>query len=354
MNDKIKPVASGVLGALFSSIFGVVVLLLGLFLLLIYMFGYVVSPGQMGVRQITFGPSQGFSQKGLKPGYHWSIPIYSKIHFIPETIQQMHLHRDRSLYSKSPGALEVQTTDGSSVDVDMSIWYHFFDQSAADHGGPAQLLQQVGSGIDWTAHIQTAVINELKKSLGRLSTSQFYNPTMREEEIAVAKDEMNKRLNKDGIKIEVVLLRRYTYKEERIDQAIFQKNLQDQEERLNAAASKLAEAKAVLEKVSAEWDAKIKTLEVQGDNRAKVIHSEADLYEKKRVAEGDLLVAKAGAEVEKKKANVLAETEGSEIFIAKELAPLLASLKGGMVEEIDPYNLEEWMKRLGIGRNSKQ
>jgi hypothetical protein len=312
------------------------------------MFGYVVSPGQMGVRQVTLGPMQGFSKRGLTPGYHWSIPLYSKIHFIPSTLQQLHLHRDSRQYPDSPGSLEVQTTDGSSVDVDLSIWYYFYPDSSTEHGGPAELLKQVGYAPDWQAHIQTAVINELKKALGRLSTSQFYNPELREAEVASAKAEMNRRLKEDGIGIEAVLLRRYTYTEQRIDRAIFEKNLQDQEEALNAAASRLAEARAALEKVSANWDAKIKTLQVQAENKIRVIRSEADLYQKERNAQGDLSVAEATAQVERKKAGVLASTKGAEVFVARELAPLLASLKGGLIDQLDPYDLESWVERLGV------
>lgn len=315
---------------------------------LVYMFGDVIAPGQMGVRQITLGPLQGFSKKGLAPGYHWSIPIYSRIHFIPSTLQQLHLHRNTDQYPESPGSLEVQTTDGSSVDVDMSIWYYFYPESTAEHGGPAQLLKQVGYALDWQGHIQTAVINELKKSLGRLSTSQFYNPEMREAEIASAKAEMNRRLKEDGIGIEAVLLRRYTYTEQRIDRAIFEKNLQDQEEALNSAASRLAEARAALEKVAANWDAKIKTLRVQAENKIRVVHSEADLYEAEKTAQGDLAVAQTTADIERKKAAVFASTRGAEVFVAKELAPLLTSLKGGLIDQVDPYDLESWVERLGV------
>lgn len=333
---------------LFSSLLTVSLILIGIFFVLVYTFGYVVKPGDIGVRQITIGPQQGFSRTGLKPGYHWSVPLYSKIHFIPKTLQQLHLHRNTKVYPQSEGSLEVQTTDGSSVNVDISVWYFFYPETTAEHGGPAELLKQVGFAQDWKGHIHTAVTNELKKSLGRLSTSQFYNPQLREREITRAKKQINDRLQKDGIGIEAVLLRRYTYSEERIDRAIFEKNLQDQEEALNAASGRLAEARAALEKVAANWDAKIKSLRVESDTRVLVIQSEADLYEKKKKAEADFLVAKATADIEKMKSEILAKNAGAEVFVARELAPLLSSLKGGLIDELDPYNLEDWVERLGV------
>ena len=94
-------------------------------------------------------------------------------------------------------------------------------------------------------------------------------------------------------------------------------------------------------------------MKVEGDNKANVLKSEANLYEKSKIAEADLLVAQASAEVERRKALLLSESAGADIFVAKELAPLLASLKGGVVSEMDPYDLEEWMKRLGVGGPAK-
>ena len=327
--------------------------LLGILLLAImvvgYLFGQVVPPGQMGVRQIAFGFYQGFSKDALPPGYHWSVPFYSTIHLVPQTIQTLNL--DRSFIGENHGgAIEVQTTDGSSVDVDVSILSRFYPTAAADHGGPADLIQGYGvTPESWRSQIRTASINELRKLLGRLSTSEFYDPHLREAAINDAQKALDLRLAKYGIKIEAILLRRYTYTEERIDTAIFQKNLQDQEERMNEAASLFSQAKAELEKVAAEWDAKIKTLRVQGENDARVVRSVADLYETEKRANGDLLVAKARAEIDKLKSEALAKSVGAQVYVGKQLAPLLTSLKGGIVNEVDPYDLNAWVGKMGVG-----
>lgn len=308
---------------------------------ILYTFGTVVPPGKMGIRQVTLGPYRGFSERALSPGYHWTIPFYSVIHLMPSTMQILDLSRDRQ-------PVEIQTTDGSSVDVDVSLLYRFYTLAGEGHGGPDDLITKVGSHSEAIKRVETAAMNELRKALGKLSTSEFYNPEKREKEIGEAHEGMNDRLAQFGIRLEAVLLRRYTYREERIDNAIFQKNLQDQEERLNAALSRLAEAKADLERVSAEWDAKIKTLRVKGENEARVLRSEGDLYEAKRTAEGDLEVAKGRAEVEWLKAGALASSAGASIYLGKELAPLLGSLRGGVVSELDPYNLEGWVERFGV------
>jgi len=324
--------------------------------MLLYIFGYVVPPGAMGVRQITFGPGQGFSRAGLSPGYHWSVPTYSTIHIVPRTTQIIDMHRDGG----GSAALEIQTADRATVDVDISILARFYSEPGEEardggekraHGGPADLLQRIGLARErWENHIRRTADDQLKRTLGKLSTPEFYNPFRREEQIRVAHRALNEILARDGIRIEAVLLRRYTYRDERIDNAIFQKNLQDQEERLNSAAGTFAAAQATLEQVAAEWDAKIETLRVEGTNKARVIRSEGTLYESERMAVADLLVAKARAEVDRLRAGALAQSEGARIHVAREMAPLLGSLRGGIVSDVDPYDMNGWMRKLGVQR----
>ena len=341
-------------GSSLKGILFLIILVGVVFLSVAYVFGRVVPPGKMGVRQITFGPYQGFSEQGLAPGYHWNIPFYSRVHLLPETVQVFNLHRNIEKYPKSPGALEVQTTDGAIVDVDISILSRFHRSPTEDHTGPAELFTQIGTSPEsWENHIRRTADDELRRALGKLETGEFYDPVKREEQVRKAHTAMIERLAPYGIAIESVLIRRYTYRAERIDTAIFEKNIQDQEERLNTVSSKLAEAQAQLEGVAAEWDAKIKTLRVDGDNKARVLRSEGDLYESEKVAEGDLLVATAQAEVDELRANALNQSLGSDLYVARELAPLLSSLKGGVVSNLDPYDLELWMKRLGIPKEGQ-
>ncbi len=344
------PIGGAWLGLL--KVLGILILVA---VVLSFIFGVTIPPGNIGLRQITFGlpfgPKQGFAERGMEPGLHWNIPFYSRVHVIPQTVQVLDVNREET------GALEVQTTDGSSVMVDVSILARFFHDSgtteiggkSVEHGGPAELIQKLGaSPLQWDNTVRRVAIDELRRALGRLSTSEFYNPQKRELAAIEARDNINQKLGKFGVGIIGAYIRRYTYSEERIDLAIFAKNLQDQEERLNAAASRLAEAKAKSEQVSAEWDAKISTLTVEGTNRAKVIRSEGDLYQSEKVAEGDLVLAKARAEVDRLKAQVFANTPGADVYVAREMTPMLGSLKGGVVSDADPFNTDEWIKKFGV------
>ncbi|MDC0357918.1 SPFH domain-containing protein [Oligoflexia bacterium] len=352
LTDTVKNSESGaIIKGLLSLIILIAIVVCGI----AYTFGYVVPPGMIGIRRIGVGPGQGYSEKALDPGYHWGVPFlsYSTVHLVPQTVQILNFHRDRKNYPDSPGSLDVQTTDGAKVLVDLTLFARFYKNAGTtdsiQHGGPADLIKEVGllEG-DWYNRIYRNADDELRRGLGKLSTAEFYNPLLREKQVRIGMQGMNRDLARFGIKVDAVLLRRYTYVAEPINDAIFRKNLQDQEERLNATLTQFAEVTAELEQKRADYDARIKTLMVEGQSDAKVVRSEGNLYEEKKMAEANLLVAKAVAEVDRLKAGALAQSAASEIYVARELAPMLGSLKGGIVTALDPYNLDKWSERLGV------
>lgn len=312
-------------------------------------FGTVVPPGSMGVVQILWGPAQGYSEEGRGPGLYLTIPFYRTVHVIPETLRIQDFNR----HAHGGEALEIKATDGAVVDVDISVLTRFERSPREDgglkYGGPAELFKN--SGIDeeaWNRTIGLVVSNEMRRALGQLRSGQFYDVTIREAALEAGEQEVKRKLAPLGIYVEGVLLRRYTYRDDRIDEAIFNKNLQDQEQRLKDAASSMAQVKAELEQVSAEWDAKVETLRVQGENEARILNSEAKKIEAEKRASGDLLVAKAQAEVDQKRAGALSQSQAAQLYVARELTPFIGTLRGGVIREVDPYNLPEWLEKLGI------
>jgi regulator of protease activity HflC (stomatin/prohibitin superfamily) len=334
------------LKTLFSFIFVVVVGAL----ISLYTFGQIVPAGYIGVRQTLYGPGKGFSNKGLRPGLHWSVPLYSMVHVVPETLQTISFDK-RPGSRTSGGALDVKTGDGAVVDLNVTVITKIYDSKTEDHGGPADLI--TGLSLDqsrWAEQVRTVANGELRKSLSQLMASTFYEPEERARLTSEAEKAMRVQLAPYGISVREILLRRYTYRSERIDNAIFQKNLQDQEERLNEASSALSKAKAKLERVAAEWDAKIETLRVEGENKGLVIRSEADLVAAQKRSEANLAVAQATAEVQQLKAAALASSVGADVFVARELTPLLRSLSGGILSDIDPFDLDKWVEKFGVKR----
>jgi regulator of protease activity HflC (stomatin/prohibitin superfamily) len=365
-------------GKVGGGVLGIIVILLIIGSIVFYTFGQVVAPGYIGVRQVTAGPGQGFSKNGLRPGLHFTVPFLVNVYLIPRTVQVLNFHRkgtqsDIAAVSNDPdqvSSLEIRTSDGLSVELDVSVLTRFYDSpspavegsapqgdsaGAVAHGGPADLFTGVGINEEvWDNQIRRVAADELRQALGAMLARQFYEePETRAAALAKALEAMRSRLDPVGIKVEAVLLRRYTYKDDLFDKAIFNKNLQEQEQRLKDASGRLAEVKAELEQVEAEWDAKVVSLRVKGESQSKVLFSEAKLFESQKMAEGDLLVAKAQAEVDKLKAAALAQSTGADVFVAREMAPLLSSLKGGVVTSLDPYDVDAWARRLGVGESSK-
>ncbi len=362
-------------GSVAIIVFWISLIVIGFVVLPFFVFGKVVPPEMIGLRQNYYGLwgvlDKGYQEKGLEPGLHWKIPYVSNVLLFPRGFQFVHLKNDKERGNLNLPVLDVPTTDGSKVKTDITLVLRFYqepetakdkkeeldfgestevpfvEQIQYNHKGPKELVNSLTA--DNTTQLKTfssIAENELRKFLSSLSTTNFYNPVLREQAALKASHEINKKVSDSGIELWASLIRRYTYAEKNIDDQIFAKNLQDQTEQLNAASSRLAEAKALTEQASALWDAKIRDLKVDGESKVQVTRSEGDLYEKKKMAEADLLVAKATAEVDQAKANALTSISGADVYIAREMAPLLATLKGGVVADIDPFDINAWVKKL--------
>jgi regulator of protease activity HflC (stomatin/prohibitin superfamily) len=314
-----------------------------------YVFGVIVPVGSVGVRKIAFGPGQGLSPQILKPGFHWTIPGYSTIYEVPQTVRIIDFERDTKAYPSSFGSLDVPTVDGTTINIDVAVLYRFYPSAGADsfgsHGGAADLINQVGATeVQWGKYLSQIADNELKRSLSSLSTAEFYDPKAREERVKIAENNLRQRLAPVGVNLQGVLLRRYTYRDE-IDQAIFKKNLQELESAYNKVAGEFAEAQRDVNKVDSEGVVAIQNLAKQGGSEAEKIRSEGDLYRREKIAQGDLLVAEARADVDRMRAEVLSKA-GSDVYVALQLAQLLGTLKGGVLANVDPYDFDSWVKKL--------
>lgn len=318
-----------------------------------YIFGTVVPVGSIGVRKIAFGPGQGITRAGLQPGYHWTIPGYSTIYLLPQTVHAVDFDREAVEKEGGPanrGPLDVPTVDGTSVDIDASVFTTFYDGNGTDpefgqHGGPADLIANVGADqLQWSRYIAQVAETEFKRALSGLSTVDFYNPKAREDRVREAEASMRKRLAPVGVRVEAALVRRYTYRQE-IDQAIFKKNLQELEVSFNKVAGEFAEVRRDVNKVQSDGDVEINNLNQKGLSDAEKMRAEGDLYRRERMAESNQKVAEARAEVDKLRSTLLAQV-GGDTYVALQMAQVLSSLKGGVVRNIDPFNFDVWVERL--------
>ena len=390
-------------GSIQALLLTVVALLAALYAVVFFVFGTVVPPNYIGIRQnyFSFGfGEKGFQDKGLAPGLHLKIPFITTIHLIPRDFQFVHFLTDeldkqpqekrRALSSdfipewlwqeiKVEDPLDIPTADGSKVRTDVTLILRYFpavggQQRKEDkatptiktetteeiplphfieeaHGGPGDLVNTYTIDREQQlSRIAQLAENEIKKSLSFLSTLNYYDPVSREGRVLSAQDRISDAVNPAGVEIWGTLIRRYLYQDQAIDDQIYEKNLQEQQEALNKTLRDLAEQKALTDKVLAEWEAKISVLTVQGQTEAKVIRSQGDLQQGQKMAEGDLKVAEAKARVDSERAHVLSAVSGADVYVAREMLPFLSSLSGGVVSGFDPFDISKWLNRLVGGQ----
>lgn len=370
---------------------------IGAFILYSYVFGTVVKPYEIGVRKNAFNflgvLQKGYANQGLAPGWHWQVPGLSEIIILPRTFQFVQLN-DGSVDSRTGSdqgtagdfkerSLVVPTGDGARVKTDITAISRIsstpvqidsnnleqFNEYAAKQEGlpPFAAQYKVSTGgpgdlINYAGELQSGQLGlfsqtlkgELREELSALTSTEFYNPILRERATLRASEKVRKQESSKGIEIWATLLRRYLYEEEKIDNQIFAKNLQEQTEQLNSAKKELAAAEAKTEEARALWDAKIRNLGIEGQTNAEILLSEGALYKEEKVAEGDLLIKTAKADIDKKRSNLYANIEGADVYLAREMAPILGTLGGGIVNNIDPYNLSEWITKLTGGKGSDE
>ena len=137
-----------------------------------------------------------------------------------------------------------------------------------------------------------------------------------------------------------MLIRDYTY-DQRYQEAIEQRKIQDQNVFKNQAEAFSATMEAEKNRVLAEGKATVDVELERGPRRGPQDHAEAESYYRTRVAEGDLLVALAEAEGTKLE-NAALQQAGASNIVGLEMAEamegtevIMVSTTGGGVNPLD-------------------
>src|SRR2546425_12663599 len=148
----------------------------------------------------------------------------------------------------APG-VNIQTSEGYTVQVDVTVLYRIAD--------PLKVMQTIGPGrlFEDSAVIPRAQ-QDLRRALGELDAEDFYRGDKRVEKARAAQQALQTELKDKGIEVVQVLIRRYTY-DQRYQQAIEQRKIQDQTVYKNEAESKSASAAAAKNKIVAEGAAAV-------------------------------------------------------------------------------------------------
>ena len=285
-----------------------------------------VNPDEIAVRQVYLGPGQGVQEAIHGPGLHLVVPGYERLHVFPRDIQALELNDDelarvqgdrqaarREDFKIAP-AIHIQTSEGYQVVVDISVLFRVTD--------PYAVVTKVGAGRIYESKVVARRADKiLRQTLGRLDAEDFYNDQIRIEMAEQTRALLTEDLAEWGIEVWGVLVRDYEY-DQRYQNAIEQRKIQDQTVFKNQAEAVAASREAEKNRVLAEGQARIEVELERGRSEVRKIHAEADSYFRKRVAAGDLLVALAEAEGTKLE-NLALQQAGASNVVGLEMAEAL-------------------------------
>ena len=320
--------------------------------LLVLLVGYnscttYVKPGEAGVKQIKFGLGKGIEPFVYGTGLHY-VGVGETMHRFPVRLQVLELSNSRSEeelegHRIGPG-VNIQTSEGYAVQLDLTVLYRIAD--------PLKVMQTIGPGrlFEDSAVIPRAQ-QDLRRALGELDAEDFYRGDKRVQKARAAQQALEAELKDKGIEVVQVLIRRYTY-DQRYQQAIEQRKIQDQTVYKNEAEAKSASAAAAKNKIVAEGAAAVQVELARGEAEVKKLEADADLYRRRKAADGDLLVKLAeaqGTELE----NQALRGAGSENMVGLRMADALRGTRlivlptdgeGGM----NPLDLKTLLKRFDV------
>jgi regulator of protease activity HflC (stomatin/prohibitin superfamily) len=254
-------------------------------------FTITVRPWEFAVRQVLVGPGQGVQKDVYGPGIHMVVPGYEQYLVFPRNLQVLEFN-DETMQASAEAthapSINIQTSEGYRVTVDVTVAYRIVD--------PYKVVTQVGAGkLYETALVRPRADPVLRQKLGELDAEQFYEGSLRRQKALEARDLLEKELEPSGIQVWTVMVRHYQY-DERYQDAIEQRKIQDQMVFKNRAEALAATEEAEKNRVLAEGRAIVDVETRRGESEVQKINADSDLYSRKRISEGDLLVELAQAE----------------------------------------------------------
>lgn len=307
-----------------------------------------VHPNQVAIKQVTIGPGKGISKEVFRAGLHWILPGTERLHLFPTDIQVLSLsHDDKERTVSDVGlgpALNIQTSEGYSVTVDVTVLYRIED--------PYRVMTALGPGRLYEQSLVLPRAEQiLRKRLGELDAEEFYDVTKRHAKQELALADLNTELGPAGVRVLQVLIRRYAY-DPRYQSAIEQRKIQDQTVFKNKAEAEMAGANAEKDRIVATGEALVKVELARGDGEKQKLEAQAELYERTKRAEGEKELKLAEAEGTRLEAAAL-RGKGSEYLVGLKMADVLkgtqiivlpTDAEGGT----NPLDLKSALKRFDV------
>jgi regulator of protease activity HflC (stomatin/prohibitin superfamily) len=312
------------------------------------LFAVYVHPNQFGIKQVIVGTDKGIKREVYPPGLHWVTPGAERMHLFATDIQLLNLTNDPSERAKGDSrrmpALNIQTSEGYNVSVDVSVLYRVED--------PYLVITALGPGHLYEESLVVPRADQiLRKRLGELDAEEFYQVTKRSEKVRLALEDLNAALTPSGVRAVSIFVRRYIY-DQRYQHAIEQRKIQDQTVFKNIAEAEMAQANAERDRIVAVGEAAVKVELSHGDAEKKKLDAEADLYSRKKGAAGELEVKLAEAEGTRLENEAL-RGRGSENLVGLKMADALRGTRVIVVTTdgengLNPLDLKSALKRFDV------
>src|SRR4051812_27388940 len=231
-----------------------------------------IKPNEFGIMQVTWGTGKGVKPDIYPTGLHWVTPGAERMHRFPTDIQTLNLTNDASERerakeddARASPALNIQTSEGYKVSVDISVLYRIVD--------PYKVITQVGPGRLYEDSLVLPRSEQtLRKSLGELDAEEFYDVKKRLSRLEQATKDLRAQLEPVGLSVVNIFVRRYTY-DERYEHAIEARKVQDQSVFKNKAEAEMASANAEKDRIVAVGEAAVKVELSRGDAEKKKLEA---------------------------------------------------------------------------------
>ncbi len=324
-----------------------------------------IEPGSVGIVNREW--TTGFADEDFAPGYHLDIgPLHTWTVF-DTTVQTLHMKQRLASDEEGTTPLMVRSVDGASVTMDLSIKYRIADGAAWQVMRDAGAGQTIRSGYQKLAEDRS--IRVLQKSLGSITTEQYYNPETRADVQRVMLEDLRMALEELHLDLVAILIRDIRF-QEAFEEGIKNKALAQEGRLLNQAETLAAdyrgrtarieretEVKVLvineergkqLATMTAENDRKVAAIRADFEKQVTELRSDADLYAARRAAEGTFLLKEAEAKGQALKRSALSSTGGT-VLVALEMASNLNL--GSMListQQMNPLDINAILKNLGV------
>ncbi|MFH1463115.1 MAG: SPFH domain-containing protein [Pseudomonadota bacterium] len=311
-------------------------------------FTVYVEPEELAVRQvflgIPFGPEKGIQPEIFGPGLYFVMPGYERLHLFPRDMQLVefndYLTEASSEAASSAPSIRIQTSEGYQVKVDVTVSYRIID--------PVALIKAVGPGRLYESQLVLPRADRyLRQTLGELNSEDFYRGALRMAKAQQAREALTADLAPAGIQVWNVMVRHYTY-DDRYQEAIEQRKIQDQTVFKNRAEAFAKAQEAEKNRVLAEGAANVEVEKERGVAEVRKIDADAELYYRRTIAEGGKLVALAEAQATQLRNEAL-RAPGAENLVGIEMAGVLDGTQVIVVptdgpKGVNPLNLDDLIR----------